>query len=224
MRTTLIRAVGALGVLLMTSSVWGATLTYQITGHVTSFTELPAGGAPGVNGFFNVGDTFTYVIAYDTATFGGAGTTGSTIYSNGLSSATFSYSNGYTGSATNGDIDIWNDVLVASTPTDSFGSGSGTSDGLVGPAIGASNLVAANALLLDNSPANLFSSLDLGPLSTAFSDYTGSRLELIFQGSGGTTYVKGEMLTISVVPIPAAVWLFGSALLGLGWTRRRSAS
>ncbi len=32
----------------------------------------------------------------------------------------------------------------------------------------------------------------------------------------------GEITTAwSVVPIPAAVWLFGSALAGLGWLRRR---
>ncbi|NND53341.1 MAG: VPLPA-CTERM sorting domain-containing protein [Gammaproteobacteria bacterium] len=29
---------------------------------------------------------------------------------------------------------------------------------------------------------------------------------------------------LSVVPIPAAVWLFGSALAGLGWLRRKQAS
>ncbi len=28
-------------------------------------------------------------------------------------------------------------------------------------------------------------------------------------------------LSMSVVPIPAAVWLFGSALAGLGWLRRK---
>jgi hypothetical protein len=30
-----------------------------------------------------------------------------------------------------------------------------------------------------------------------------------------------DNLTVNVVPIPAAVWLFGSALAGLGWFRRR---
>jgi len=32
--------------------------------------------------------------------------------------------------------------------------------------------------------------------------------------------VSGSVVA-SVVPIPAAVWLFGSALAGLGWLRRR---
>ena len=34
----------------------------------------------------------------------------------------------------------------------------------------------------------------------------------------------GELMTFQVVPVPAAVWLFGSALGLLGWVRRRSAS
>jgi hypothetical protein len=40
-----------------------------------------------------------------------------------------------------------------------------------------------------------------------------------------STY-EGEVSggSVSAVPIPAAVWLFGSALAGLGWIRRRSQS
>lgn len=37
--------------------------------------------------------------------------------------------------------------------------------------------------------------------------------------SGGL--VALDNVSISVVPIPAAVWLFGSGLAGLGWMRRR---
>jgi len=33
-----------------------------------------------------------------------------------------------------------------------------------------------------------------------------------------------DNVTASVVPIPAAVWLFGSALAGLGWVRRKQAN
>jgi len=32
-----------------------------------------------------------------------------------------------------------------------------------------------------------------------------------------------NVLDASVVPIPAAFWLFGSALAGLGWMRRKKA-
>jgi hypothetical protein len=34
-------------------------------------------------------------------------------------------------------------------------------------------------------------------------------------------YSFDNVTTASAVPIPAAVWLFGSALVGLGWMRRR---
>jgi hypothetical protein len=35
--------------------------------------------------------------------------------------------------------------------------------------------------------------------------------------------VLGDGATVSAVPVPAAVWLFGSALLSIGWRRRGSA-
>lgn len=41
-------------------------------------------------------------------------------------------------------------------------------------------------------------------------------------GPGGTS-TDGLQLTFSVVPVPAAIWLFGSALGLLGWSRRGSA-
>ena len=37
----------------------------------------------------------------------------------------------------------------------------------------------------------------------------------------GYTYNISGNVTASVVPIPATVWLFGSALAGLGWMRRK---
>ena len=36
-------------------------------------------------------------------------------------------------------------------------------------------------------------------------------------------YLTSGTVTASAVPIPAAVWLFGSALAGLGWMRRKQA-
>jgi len=54
--------------------------------------------------------------------------------------------------------------------------------------------------------------------------------ELKFKDGGKEVKLKGELISISVVPIPAAVWLFGSALgwlfapalTGSGWIRRKS--
>jgi hypothetical protein len=47
-------------------------------------------------------------------------------------------------------------------------------------------------------------------------------LEFNSQISGFLAQDDGALTgTVSAVPIPAAVWLFGSALAGLGWMRRR---
>lgn len=43
-----------------------------------------------------------------------------------------------------------------------------------------------------------------------------------FDPYGGTELLIDNVST-SVVPVPAAVWLFGSALAGLGWLRRKQA-
>jgi hypothetical protein len=42
-------------------------------------------------------------------------------------------------------------------------------------------------------------------------------------GSGLRGVNSGYITATSVVPVPAAVWLFGSALAGLGWFRRKTA-
>jgi hypothetical protein len=42
-------------------------------------------------------------------------------------------------------------------------------------------------------------------------------------GFGHLTAVEIDNINVSAVPIPAAVWLFGSALAGLGWMRRKQA-
>ncbi len=41
-------------------------------------------------------------------------------------------------------------------------------------------------------------------------------------GPSSSTNAPFAVFTTSVVPIPAAVWLFGSALLGLGWMRKKA--
>ena len=47
-----------------------------------------------------------------------------------------------------------------------------------------------------------------------------------FNGGGAWYDFNGEFGTTAVafVPVPAAVWLFGSALAGLGWMRRKQAT
>ena len=40
-------------------------------------------------------------------------------------------------------------------------------------------------------------------------------------GSTESFFTGVDDIVVSVVPVPAAVWLFGSALLGLGWIKRQ---
>jgi|GEM_PF-1705541 len=51
-----------------------------------------------------------------------------------------------------------------------------------------------------------------------------SALDISFDGSVSFAPFDLDNVQMSLVPVPAAVWLFGSALVGLaGWSRRRNA-
>jgi hypothetical protein len=58
------------------------------------------------------------------------------------------------------------------------------------------------------------SSFDLN----GWTQLVGGTSVVTISGVAGVAY---EEISITAVPIPAAVWLFGSALGGLGWFRRR---
>ena len=46
---------------------------------------------------------------------------------------------------------------------------------------------------------------------------------VVFDGTSNAFANGIDNVVLNTVPIPAAAWLFGSALAGLGWMRRRSA-
>ena len=54
---------------------------------------------------------------------------------------------------------------------------------------------------------------------SAWSDL--SSIEIIAGGNSG--FILDDVV-LTAVPVPAAVWLFGSALAGLGWVRRKQAA
>jgi hypothetical protein len=61
------------------------------------------------------------------------------------------------------------------------------------------------------------------PLSGT-STFAGESFTTLGMSQGSYVYTltgSGDTITLNVVPIPAAVWLFGSALVGLGWMRRK---
>jgi len=84
---------------------------------------------------------------------------------------------------------------------------------------GATTATSTSQLLPNNSLASLFSVDITGlNLSTINSVFVTVSAELPIDGNDRTAEY-----TISTVPVPAAAWLFGSALGLLGWRRRRSA-
>jgi hypothetical protein len=59
--------------------------------------------------------------------------------------------------------------------------------------------------------------------------FDGSRVDLTavdisFVPGDGFEVSLIDNVTVSAVPVPAAVWLFGSGLAGLGWLRRKQAA
>jgi len=63
------------------------------------------------------------------------------------------------------------------------------------------------------------STYDTISLSGAFNNLESANW-LITGGNVATFYI--DNISVSAIPIPAAVWLFGSALAGLGWIRRKT--
>ncbi len=65
----------------------------------------------------------------------------------------------------------------------------------------------------------------MGPMMTGDTCMTGHSIALVgYAGSMGGTPLSLDITPVSAVPVPAAVWLFGSGLLGLvGVARRKSA-
>jgi hypothetical protein len=60
-------------------------------------------------------------------------------------------------------------------------------------------------------------------LGASSATYSGATIASLGMTPGTYVYDLGgvDTLTLQVVPVPAAVWLFGSALTGLGFVRRR---
>jgi hypothetical protein len=140
------------------------------------------------------------------------------------SAATFSLLNNTTGATDSGDIVVDSQKVAASFST-SWTLGAG-SDAKGRVAITANPNTGPNAIKFD---------LDVLVNGISVMSFASSALDKVFNLSFLATDVvefvvnglakKGNIdISVSSVPIPAAVWLFGSALMGLlGVTRRKPA-
>jgi hypothetical protein len=61
-------------------------------------------------------------------------------------------------------------------------------------------------------------------LTTAWTDLSAVEIHTHDTSTSDLGYMGLDNVVASIVPIPAAGWLFGSALAGLGWIRRKQAA
>lgn len=83
--------------------------------------------------------------------------------------------------------------------------------------------------LVYNAPSTAFGTQIAGDISADLT-YTGGSMQGSLQGGrlelavDSSNHIAGKLGQVNVVPVPAALWLFGSGLLGLvGIARRRTA-
>ena len=88
----------------------------------------------------------------------------------------------------------------------------------------ASGDISSGALLGSIGPTTDSDDWEFASLTFVAPDDADSLPVLVFSplenGSGGV-YPGLDKISLTAVPVPAAVWLFGSALAGLGWLRRK---
>jgi len=181
-----------------------ALVTVEWSGVVTS---------SAVAGTVDIGDTITGSYSYDDSAYPSSSGPISTTYFTGHVSS-FSV-NGYSGSTTGNRVAIFNDY----TNGDQFDTRSSTSTAYTGDRFQGQS-VKQIFVRFNDSTGTALSDLSLrSDLNSADFDFLEeSRLDL--QSSGSVNFLITDF-TMTAVPVPAAVWLFGSALAGLGWMRRK---
>ena len=159
-----------------------------------------------------------------TATVTGSSFTASDVtFSFSSANASFNYSNGSWSGTLGGSSVTHSETCVNELNTDLSGPGTScdndTLSGLTGVWSGLANSGAASNAC---SASSFFAAGDCDQISIV--EVEGVSLTIIEQSEfalPGTA--SGYIYTFTVVPVPAAVWLFGSALGLLGWARRRAA-
>jgi hypothetical protein len=147
-------------------------------------------------------------------------------YANGFGTLTINSTVLNIAASAGGVVEIYNDLTTIDGVTDGTafylpGDGSLTPtqvDGLFVGGIGLSLVFNPSAL----------SDASLGGSSNASSaDFNGLQQSLLLflstevDGGGDVAFLGAETTSYSVIPVPSAVWLFGSAIGLLGWVRRR---
>jgi hypothetical protein len=170
--------------------------------------------SPNISSGFSTGDKAVYELVYDTSSPNSLGNPA--FYDTAIS--TFSVTIGsYSATSSAGKIDIYDNI----SSMDLFSVTARPSDGLSGASVGGHDLERIFFQLWDED----MTWLDSVALPTSYllaDDYENKVFRVDFTGN---SYLKGnlEMFTVQIsqVPVPPAVWLFGSGLIGLIAVARR---
>jgi len=114
---------------------------------------------------------------------------------------------------------VWDGGGISHTFASEFGpGGSAAPDDGYGPLIGLNRGQPLTGWLW--LPADYVSGDTLLASSSTYNNETFATLGIT--PGPYVSFWEGDSITLNVVPVPAAVWLFGSALAGLGWMRRKA--
>ena len=100
---------------------------------------------------------------------------------------------------------------------------------LTGPIVNGFSPLRFRIELIDPS-ATVFNNTNLPTTAPSLSSFAASRFRIIFEDGNGNARVRGALTSLTVVPLPTAVVLFGAglvALAGLGagsWRQRKTSS
>jgi hypothetical protein len=207
MRRLVLRSIGALAALLIIGGAQAAPITFLFEGTVdyTSFSN----GTPDE---FGIGDTFSMLVEFDSTEPDRNADTRRGFYD--WTSLTFTVGT-YSGSAT-GEIYIEDDYLSG---RDMYN--------LIALSLSAPDVLGLTpgymSFDMRDNTGTVFSddSLPLSPPDLG--DFNSISMSLKFNNFDFSANGDVELTlnSITAVPVPAAVWLFGSALGLLGWMRRR---
>ena len=220
LRTNSLALVGILAVFLSITNVQANMVTFQFEGELTQV-DSP------LSGTFSTGDKFNGTYTFDSTSVGTIGV-GDKFYENAVSEMTFTTGT-YTASAKNGLIDYFDaidpDAFEIDTPLD-IGEGifvNSASSLISGASVNGKDptRISLNWLLSDGVPSFLTSDhpfvdpyFDPDQQPEAF-----ARFDLLFDflipETGSFGRIKGNLTSVTVVPIPATLWLFATGLLGL---------
>lgn len=205
-----------IAIVVSTSSAYANPVTFKVDGSVFSVSE-------GLENAFEVGDKYTVIYTFDSAAKPDASlsSTFGPLFPNAVTQMSISIGDKFTASTTKGDIEYF---LTQPTEGNSPTTYSVYFKDLSGTSVAGYN---PNLLSIDWFPGDLPSVIESPLTNPLFSAKYGGIGDLSFSGGppidrfGTQPSLVMRINSVTNLPIPTAVWLFGSGLLGLFGLKRK---